>query len=194
MIGNYGLKHFSNGGDAGSWKLEFSNRKEQLPQTARHIAVIMLAVLKIEVGEQKICPTAFLNSYSCCTQPYILTPLTLYYAFFGFCMKWRLHVISLTSCIVICVYTCIFKKKKCCVYSVVSFFFFTWSGLLWKLWNQHIHLHISWWTKVACQVLFEIIALYQKRWVMKINVGLSTKLSHWPSYLTKVNSPSESQT
>ena len=124
MIGNYGLKHFSNGGDAGSWKLEFSNRKEQLPQTARHIAVIMLAVLKIEVGEQKICPTAFLNSYSCCTQPYILTPLTLYYAFFGFCMKWRLHVISLTSCIVICVYTCIFKKKKCCVYSVVSFFFF----------------------------------------------------------------------
>ena len=46
----------------------------------------MLGLLKIEVGGQEICPTTFLSPYTCCTQPYVLIPLTLY-DFIAFCMK-----------------------------------------------------------------------------------------------------------
>ena len=84
-------------------------------------------MLNIEVGGWEICPTTYLSPYSCCTQPYVLIPLTLF-DFFSLSACKDASMSSSFSLFVLPIalsYVCThaFLKKKCCIYFVVSFFF-----------------------------------------------------------------------
>ena len=115
-------------------------------------------MLKIEVGGREICPTTYLSPYSCCTQPYVLIPLTLY-DFFSLSACKDASMSSSFSLFVLPIalsYVCThaFLKKKCCIYFVVSFFF---SPEVGSCENYHFGINVytcmPWRTKVACQVL-----------------------------------------